>query len=119
VCFLKAAATSTKLACKIAAATERRNDALEAVQPRAAMGRMEMAKAELARRETERRQKKHHLECSLAAAAERRDSCLGSVVEKARADLARVQAAHEAKALLAADAVEELARSRRGEHLPK
>ena len=113
-----AEATSTKLAAQMFAATERRNDVLEAVQPRAAMGRMEMAKAELARRETERLEKKRELERSIFAATERRESSLGSVVERARADLARVQAAHEAKAWAAAEAVEALAVSRRGKHPP-
>jgi len=77
-----------------------------------------MAKAEMAKQEMERHHKKNTLDRSLAAAAERRECCLGSVVEKARADLARVQSAHKAKARAAVEAVAELAMSRRGKYLP-
>jgi hypothetical protein len=108
-----AQAASAKLADRIAAATERRNDALELSLPHSAMCRVEMAKTELARLEADRQHKKAELLRSIAAAAQRRESSLESRVDKARADLSRVQAAHDTKIMMAMQAEAELAESRR------
>eukprot|EP00962_Isochrysis_galbana_P020531 scaffold6002_cov110-Isochrysis_galbana.AAC.8 len=104
-------AAACKLTTKVAAATERRNDAIEQAMPSSA--RMEMAKAELASLEMDRQLKKLELDRSIAAATQRRESNLKSRVEKARGDLWRVQAVHHAKAMMAVEAEEALAESRR------
>jgi hypothetical protein len=104
-------AAASKLACKVAAATERRNEALKMTLPRSA--RTVMAKAEMAKLEADRKLKKMELDRSIAAATQRRESTLESRVEKARVDLSRVQAAHFTKAMIALEAEEELAESRR------
>jgi len=101
-----AEAAGFKIAARQAAATERRNEALERelASPRTDMERVEMARAELAKQEIELLDQKLELERSLCAATERRASNIAALVDKARADISRVQAAHDNKLMLAAEA---------------
>jgi hypothetical protein len=92
-----AASSASSLTSKMAAAAERRNDMLELVQPRAALRRVDMARAQLAKDAVGRLERKVELERSMSAATARRDELIQLVVNKARADLSRVQETVEAR----------------------
>jgi len=106
----EAEVAATRLATKLTAATERRAESIELVMPRAVFSRQEMAKVELAKTQVDRMLKRAELEHSMAAAAYRRATALELRVDKARANLRRVDSRKETRFLMETSAEAETRR---------